>query len=154
MMQTKPADTTLQIVRVFKASRQRVFDAFVDPTALRVWFCPDGFEFEEITTDPRTGRGDFFAMVHTATGARYTWNLEYTRVEPPRRLEWTSIWRDGFPESGRRTFVTVDFREVAGGTEVTLVHEGFIDRANRDDHRQGWGGGLDKLARHVQGAST
>jgi len=143
------AETTLRIVRVFKAPRQRVFDAFVDPAALRVWFCPDGFEFEDITIEPTTGRGDFFAMVHGATRARYTWNLEYTLVDPPRRLEWTSIWRDGFPERNRKTFVVVDFQEVGGGTEVTLTHDGFIDSLNRDDHGRGWGGGLDKLAQYL-----
>ena len=142
-----PPDTTLRIVRVFKAPRARVFTAFVEPEALRQWFCPEGFRFEDITIDPATGRGASFTMVHEATGGRYCWELAYTVVDPPKRLEWTSIWHEGFPDPGRETFVTVTFADVAGGTEVTLVHENLVDAAVRDDHGQGWNSGLDKLAR-------
>ena len=143
------SDATLRIVRVFPAARERVFDAFVDPDALRVWFCPPGFGFESIGRDPLTGRGTTFSMVETASGHRYVFDLDYTLVDRPREIRWTSTWREGFPEAGRRTFATIGFRDVPGGTEVTLVQEGFADEQVRDEHAQGWAGGLDKLEAYL-----
>lgn len=143
------SDTTLRMSRVFKATRERVFRAFVDAEAMRVWFCPAGFSFETITVDEATGRGRFFVMVDAATGSRFAFALDYTLVEPPRKIEWTSTWRDGFPEPGRETMVTIEFLEVPDGTEVTLTQHGFLSRDNRDEHANGWGGGLDKLAMYL-----
>ena len=142
-------DTTLRITRVFNAPPSRVFQAFVDAEAMRIWFCPTGFSFEAITVDRATGRGTFFAMVHGVTGHRFEFELDYTLVDPPHRIEWTSIWRDGFPTPGRKTPVTIEFREVPGGTEVTLTQRGFLSSENRDEHEAGWSGGLDKLARYL-----
>lgn len=143
---SKLSDTTLRIVRVFKAKPERVFKAFTNPEQMRTWFCPDGFRFTEIRTDLSSGLGIYFDMLHEETGHHYVFELDYTTVDPPQRIVWTSTWRDGFPTPGRETKATIEFRAVPGGTEVTLTHEGFVDKANRDDHAQGWGGGLDKLA--------
>lgn len=144
-------DTTLRITRVFKAERERVFRAFVDADAMRVWFCPAGFSFETITVERATARGTFFVMVHGATGQRFAFDLDYTAVDPPNRIQWISTWRDGFPEPGRQTIATIDFRDVPGGTKVTLTQDGFPSRQNRDEHAAGWGGGLDKLAKYLAG---
>jgi uncharacterized protein YndB with AHSA1/START domain len=144
---SKLPDTTLRIVRVFKAKPDLVFKAFTDPEQMRNWFCPDGFRFTEIRVDSKTGLGTYFEMLDEGAGHRYVFELVYTTIDRPNKIVWTSIWRDGFAESGRKTKATIEFRPVPGGTEVTLTHEGFVDKANRDDHAQGWGGGLDKLAR-------
>ncbi len=146
--QTAP-DTTLRLTRVFNAPRERVFRAFLDADAMRVWFCPDGFSFVTVALDPATRRGTRFVMVHDATGQRYTFTLDYTAVEAPDRIEWISTWEDGFPERGRQTRATIEFEEVSGSTRVTLTQEGFMSRSNRDDHAEGWSGGLDKLARYL-----
>jgi uncharacterized protein YndB with AHSA1/START domain len=146
--QTVP-DTTLRMSRVFKATPERVFRAFVDAEAMRVWFCPTGFSFETVTVDRATGRGSLFVMVDGATGDRFAFALDYTLIDPPHKIEWISTWRDGFPEPGRETMATIEFREVPGGTEVTLTQHGFLSRENRDEHANGWGGGMDKLAMYL-----
>src|SRR4029453_6945146 len=105
-------DATLRMSRVFRATPERVFQAFVDAEAMRIWFCPTGFSFETITVDRATGRGTFFVMVHGATGDRLAFELDYTLVDPPHKIEWISTWRDGFPEPGRETMATLEFREV------------------------------------------
>lgn len=87
-------------------------------------------------------------MVDGASGDKYVWDMIYREVAPPSRMRWSSIWVEGFADN-RETIATVEFREVPGGTEVTLVHEGFPDKATRDGHAAGWGGSLDKLARFL-----
>jgi uncharacterized protein YndB with AHSA1/START domain len=66
---------------------------------------------------------------------------EYVEVEPPGRLVFTWQW-DGEDE---RTLVTVDLTATAGGTDLRLVHESFVDDAARDSHAQGWSDCLDRL---------
>jgi hypothetical protein len=36
------------------------------------------------------------------------------------------------------TLVTVDFSEVEGGTEVSVLHQGFPVAEARDGHDEGW----------------
>jgi uncharacterized protein YndB with AHSA1/START domain len=139
-------DTKIQLVRVFHADRRRVFRAFTDPAQLRVWFCPDGFHFTDIRVDPASGRATDFVMEDGASGHQYAFTLEYELVDEPNRIRWFSIWRDGFPDAGRRTKATIVFRDVPGGTEVTLTHENFPDARTGAEHRKGWSGGFDKLA--------
>ena len=46
--------------------------------------------------------------------------------------------------------VTVTFEEDDGKTKLTLRHEGFPDRENRDLAKAGWSESLDKLAEHLR----
>jgi uncharacterized protein YndB with AHSA1/START domain len=142
-------DTTLRLVRVFNADRRRVFRAFTDPAQLRQWFCPDGFAFLEVRVDAASGLATDFVMANQQTGERYAWTLEYEQVDEPNRIRWHSIWRDGFPEIGYRTQVTLAFRDVAAGTEVTLTHETFPSSQARDAHGEGWTSSLERLGRMV-----
>lgn len=138
------SDTTLRITRVYAAPPDRVFKAFTDPEMLRQWWAPDDFTITDIDIDPDSGLGTRFSMVDDSTGDRYTWDMDYEVLDEPNRLRWISIWVEGFADN-RETVVTVEFRAVEGGTEVSLMHAGFPDRETRDDHKQGWSGGLDKL---------
>jgi glutathione S-transferase len=137
------SETTVRITRVFRASRERVFSACLEPDELRRWWTPPHFEFTEITIDPATGRGRRFTMVGPA-GERFVWEIEYTVVDRPSRLEWRSIPIEGFGLAGE-TRARLEFREVAEGTEVRLTHSGHPDAATRDAHLLGWGGGFGKL---------
>ena len=137
------SETTVRITRIFRASRERVFAACLDPAELRRWWTPDGFEFTEITIDPSTGYGRRFSMVGP-DGARFVWEMVYTMVDRPNRLEWRSIPIEGFGTAGE-TRGLLEFRALAEGTEVRLTHSGHPDEATRDAHMIGWGGGFDQL---------
>lgn len=137
------ADTTVRITRVFKAPRERVFKACFDPQLLRQWWCPEGFRFTGVTIDPKTGYGKRYSMVGPE-GEKYVWDIDYLLVDAPKKLKWTSTPVEGFGEQDV-TRAQLEFRDVPGGTEVTLTHEGFPDKDTRDAHQGGWGGGFDKL---------
>jgi uncharacterized protein YndB with AHSA1/START domain len=139
------ADTTVRITRVFKAPLDRVFKAFIDPTILRQWWCPEGYHFTDVTIDPKTGRGKRYTMVGPG-GDKYVWEIDYQLIEDQRKLKWTSTPIEGFGEAGV-TRCTVAFREVPGGTEVSLTHEGHPDKDTRDAHQGGWSGSFEKLNR-------
>lgn len=136
-------ETTVRITRVFKAPIARVFKACFDPSILRQWWCPEGFRFTDVTIDPKTGYGKRYSMAGPE-GEKYVWEIDYLLVDEPRKLKWTSTPIEGFAGQGI-TRAQLEFREVPGGTEVKLTHEGFPDQATRDGHQGGWGGGFEKL---------
>lgn len=72
---------------------------------------------------------------------------EYVTIVPNRLLRFT--WT---PTSspGEETLVTVELRDVAGGTELTLRHEGFASENSRAGHEEGWTGTVVRLVAFVE----
>ena len=68
----------LTLTRTIRAPRQRVFDAFVDPDLLRLWFAPRGFSVMGATVDARVG-------------GRYRMEAGWIEVDRIRRIEMADI---------------------------------------------------------------
>jgi uncharacterized protein YndB with AHSA1/START domain len=69
----------------------------------------------------------------------------YLEIDRPRRLVFTF----GVPKfSAQMTPVSIDFKPLLTGCEVTLTHEGVLPEW-LDPTREGWGKILDGLASHL-----
>lgn len=143
----------IEMTRVIKASKQRVFDAWTRPEFVRQWFGSEVKTCTKAETEPRVGGSYLFAMRGEpcegveSDAAQVTGR--YVKVEPHDLLVFT--WRgDWFP--AEETLVTVALRDVEGGTELKLTHERFETEASRAAHEQGWTGGLDKMVRLFEGS--
>jgi uncharacterized protein YndB with AHSA1/START domain len=66
---------------------------------------------------------------------------EYLEIERPDRLAFTWQWRG----EDTVTTVTIDLHDAHGSTELVLVHDGFADPAEADQHELGWRSCLDRL---------
>ncbi|MDB5036592.1 MAG: hypothetical protein JWQ35_120, partial [Bacteriovoracaceae bacterium] len=69
----------------------------------------------------------------------------YKKIKRPKKLVFT--WNSEF--SGGETQVTLDFKTVPTGTELTLTHEGFKNRSIKRNHQGGWTGCLKNLKKFV-----
>ena len=141
----------LEIVRVIKASRQRVFDAWTRPEMIRAWFGPGGMAIQETVADSKVD-GQYRIVMHGSmepAGEVHTSRVEgrYVRVEPYDLLAFT--WKADF-DPGEETLVTVTLKDVEGGTEMTLRHEGFAAAAMRDGHSHGWSAAFEKFVPFVE----
>lgn len=121
-----------------KAGRERVFAAWTEPELLVRWWGPGA----EAEVDLRVGGRYRLSM-------QFDWGPmvcvgEYREIVPPERLVFTFRW-EGDP-SGEETLVTLTLREVEGGTELVLRHEGFADAAVAENHRAGWMDCVGRLA--------
>jgi len=146
MATTTPTETRLRIQRRFKASRQRVFEAWTQPAALKRWFAPsDAYTVPEARVDARVG-GAYRITMRTAEGEDHTAIGRYLELNPPVRLVFTWTW-EGDDDRGAETRVSVDLAEREGETELTLTHESFPTTELRDRHEQGWVGCLERLNR-------
>jgi len=109
-----------EVSRVIKAPARRIYEAWLDP------------EEHALMTGAATSGGE---------GGAYTaWDgyIEGRTVtaEPFARI--VQSWRTSeFPEKHPDSTLTIELTEVAGGTEVKLVHTG-IPPGQGDDYAAGW----------------
>lgn len=150
MIETQ-GEIELRVSRRFEASRERVFDAWTNPEVLRRWWAAgESWDTPLAEVDLRPGGRYRLSMRDPASGAVHTVAGEYTEVEPPERLAYSWAWESESPDgSADSTHVVVEFHEVGDGTEVVLIHSGFVNARAREVHAHGWGECLDNLERKV-----
>ncbi len=130
--------TTLVLRRAFRASRQRVFRAWIEPEALESWFRPRGMGVSVSKLEARVGGSFRFDL---ANGSSIVGT--YLHIVPPEKLVFT--W-SGEAIQGRETVVTLDFFDQGAVTEVVLTHEGLSTPEMRALIEGGWPSLLDALA--------
>ena len=141
-----PAAVTLEVRRTFSASRTRVFNAWTSAEALKRWHAPGDAVVENATVDFRVG-GRYRVEMRGNDGSLHLVGGQYQEIDPPNRLVLTWRWEN--QQEGNESLVTVEFFERGGETEVVLTHSGLTTEPEREGHRHGWVGCLDKLAAAV-----
>jgi uncharacterized protein YndB with AHSA1/START domain len=136
------ADTTLEVRRIIRAPRERVFQAWTTPADVKRWSAPGPVEVVLSEIDLRVG-GRFKLNMRKPDGAAANAFGEYRVVDPPRRLVYTWSWEQ--ESDVRDTVVSVEFIDLgAQGTEVVLRHAGLTTK-QAESHTQGWTAILEKL---------
>ena len=148
----------LQLTRVIRASRQRTFDAWTRPENMRQWFGPNR-TIANLEINPRKD-GAYLVELKggpcdsTVAEANTTPNVvisgRYIKVDPYDLLSFT--WASNLDPT-EETLVTVTFKDVTEGTEVTLTHERFATELSRQRHEMGWVGGIASLKTFVESDS-
>jgi uncharacterized protein YndB with AHSA1/START domain len=154
----KPAEewAVVQVKRTFNASRDRVFEAWMDPDRLRQWLTGPRGSCPSVEVDPRVG-GEFRIAMTSGVGKLVSLLPgqsgvvhmvgRYLEIDRPERLVFTVGWEE-FPTirlDPESTTVTVEFHERDEGTEVVLTHERNPSRRISSFHRYGWKGSLRNL---------
>ena len=148
----KPGEQALELVRDLKASRERVFAAWIDPDQASRWWVPQDCELVSTKMDVRPG-GGWHRRMRVADGSIIAKWGDYREVTAPERLVFTynTEYADGTVDP--ETLVTVTFEDVAGRTRLTLRHEAFWSEAASISHTGGWTGALDRFAQFSAGDS-
>lgn len=135
------------ITHRFKASPERVFDAWVDPAKIAHWMVAPALkmmgrkdEVLKVEVDPRAGGK--FSFVVRRDGQELDHTGEYLVFDRPRRLAFT--W--GLPAfSSQFSRVELDFQPDGEGTLVSLsFHD--VQEEYRERTQQGWGNILQAIA--------
>lgn len=132
---------SLTLVRRIKAAPARVFEAWTQPEVLALWWGPHHTRVTEAEIDAREG-GRFRIVLVEDTGPRHEVSGTYAEIVPEQRLVFSWAWTNA-PERVSR--VTVVFRPIPEGTEVTVTHDRFADEGTATRHRRGWTESLDRL---------
>jgi len=139
--------TSLRLSRVVHADVDTAFRAWTQPEHIRRWACPEGHTIADSRVDLVVG-GSYMLQMTNDEGLTHTARGTYREIDPPHRLVYTWDW-DEDHKMGIDTRVTAEFRAVDGGTEITLVHEGFPSEELTQDHLMGWTSCIDKYERFI-----
>ena len=148
----------LELTRVIRASRARVYEAWTRPEILQKWHAPGDMSFVSATLDVREGgtyevlsQGMMCAkegMTDEERTRQVTVRGQYLKVIPNERLQFT--WNGSWAPA-ETSMVTVFLRDVEGGTEIRLRHEQFATESSRDGHAMGWESLFGKLVAAIEG---
>ena len=143
----------LVIERTFKASPERVFDAFTDPEQLTQWWWPKGFTCPAADVDFRVGGTYKLAMqwpdaIPGSDQFAHHMGGEYFEIDRPHRLLMSG--RAVNDEQGElfATLIEVTLEERDGGTALTMRQSYFEPMPPTEalgGAEQGWNEQLDKL---------
>ncbi len=128
--------TVLELTRRFEAPREAVFRAWTNPEALAQWFGPENVQARDIKVDLRRG-GRYSLVLAGKEEGIHPLSGSYREITAPSRLVFTFAWGQGDLKD-MEMLVTLDFAEVNGGTQMTLVQERNPTQSARESHSQGW----------------
>lgn len=112
---------TVKLHRVLAAPPDRVYRAFTTPDALVKWMPPHGFVAKVHSMDVRVGGHFRMSFTNMTTQKGNSFGGEYFEVVPNERLRYSDKFED--PNLKGEMQVTIQFRKVLCGTEVTILQE-------------------------------
>jgi len=125
---------TLEIDRTFNATRERVFDAFINPEVFAAWWGPEGMRVSDYALDVRVG-GDWHSVLNAPDGSTHHVSGIYTAIDAPSRLAFTWAWEVN-GERGHETSCVLTFVADGDKTHIHLRQGDFTDGC--EQHHQGW----------------
>lgn len=137
----------LTMTKIIKAKRARVFEAWINPDLMRLWLAPGELVAPSAESDARVG-GSFTIHMEGMMHGRFTKGVAsgiYKQLVPNELVVLTWNWTGDYTPP--KTLITVRFKDVEGGTEVTLTQEGFGDEQHKTGYEAGWHSAFEKLSR-------
>src|SRR5437870_5724255 len=95
---TETRSIALRLERVFQAPRERVFEAWTRPEALKRWWCPPGWEPDRIEVDLRVSGVFYLGMRRVADQSAAAVQGRFLDVRPPERVVYTWQWTDALED--------------------------------------------------------
>jgi len=138
----------LRLQRVIRATRQRVFAAWITPADLLKWFGSKECQPRSARIHPRVG-GEYHFRLKTERHGEVHLHGVFRELKRPSRLVYT--WNlSGDPKLEHdESLVTVEFLGHDGATEIRITHDHLPNEEIREDHTRGWNECLDSLEKHL-----
>ena len=139
---------TVQIHRVLRAKPEKVYKAFLNADAIAKWLPPFGFTCKVHHIDGRVGGTFKMSFENFSTGNEHSFGGEYLELLPGELIRYTDKFDDpGLPGVIQ---VSVMFKPVSCGTELSVVQEGIPEVIPVDMCYLGWQESLVQLANLVE----
>ena len=139
----------LTLQQQVNAPPHKVFDALLDPKLVCQWMGPRTMvnSCEVMAMEPRVGgryrlKLDRRADSPNGPGTMFVTGV-YREITRPSRLIYSWLWED----QGHESQVTYDLSPHAGGTQVTITHDGFASVESKLGHQRGWTVSMQQLAK-------
>lgn len=139
---------TIRLHRVFRATPERIYRAFLDADAMVKWLPPNGFTAKVHHMEAKVGGTFKMSFTNFTTGKSHSFGGQYLELVPYERLRYTDIFDD--PNLPGEIRVTVTLKKVSCGTEVNIVQEGVPDVIPAEACYLGWQESLILLGKLVE----
>ena len=146
-----PMEGEVEIVRIFDAPRDLVYQAWTEPEHMTQWWGPGVFTNHSCKLDVRPG-GAWQIVMRSPDGTDFRCEGVYSEVVKPERLVFTN---DAVDQTGKQLlkgFTTVKFANEGNKTKLTLKTRviGLVPFAPQmiRGMEAGWSQSLDSLATH------
>ena len=139
---------TIRLHRVFRATPERIYRAFIDADAMVKWLPPNGFTAKVHHMDAKVGGTFKMSFANFTTGKSHSFGGQYLELVPHERLRYTDNFDD--PNLPGEMRVTVALKKVSCGTEVNIVQAGVPDVIPVEACYLGWQDSLILLGKLVE----
>jgi uncharacterized protein YndB with AHSA1/START domain len=127
---------TIRLHRVFHATPERIYRAFLDPDAMAKWLPPNGFTGKVHHVDARVGGTYRMSFTNFSSGHSHSFGGEYLELVPNERIRHTDVFDD--PNLPGTIVTTIVLTKVSVGTGVSIVQEGVPDVIPAEACYLGW----------------
>jgi uncharacterized protein YndB with AHSA1/START domain len=141
---------------VVRAPREVVFAALLDPAAIETWRVPDNMTARVEELDARVGGRFRVTLTYLDDGVgksgagHDTYGGRFAEIVDGERVVEVIEFESPYPDLAGEMTMTTTLRDVPGGTEVELRHDGVPDAVAPADNRTGTRMALAKLAAYVE----
>jgi uncharacterized protein YndB with AHSA1/START domain len=136
----------IRLQRVVSAAPDQAFTHWVDASARRSWYAPEGDWIVEAETDLRVG-GAWRVLFGPSDSELYLEHGVFEQIDRPHRIVYTTLYEFPDERPSFETRVTVTFESVDGGTLLTVFDRGYPTDQQRARHESGWPYFLDGFER-------
>jgi uncharacterized protein YndB with AHSA1/START domain len=149
--------STTRLTRHFRAPRNRVYRALLDPEAVQKWMVPDEMSSHIDSFDGREGGAFRITLTYNRpstagkTGPGHdSFQGRFVRLVPDTQVVQAIEFETEDPALAGEMTITYTLTEVDGGTYLVGVHENLPPGVSAADNELGWRMSLDKLANLVE----
>ena len=139
---------TIGLHRVLQAPPERVYRAFLDPSAIAKWLPPNGFTCQVDHLEAKVGGTYKMSFTNFSTGKSHSFGGEYLELTPNERIHHTDRFDD--PNLPGEMHTRITLKQVSVGTDLNIVQEGVPAAIPPDACYLGWQESLKLLAQLVE----
>jgi len=152
-----PAKRVVLISCDIDAPRERVFQAWIDPSQMARWWGPSHFTIPVCEADARP-EGALKIVMRGPDGVDYPMTGNFQAVVKPERISFSAIARDEASNPLLEALTVVTFDEIGRRARITVqasaVGLASVAAKMLDGMEAGWRQSLDKLADFLAGGTT
>jgi uncharacterized protein YndB with AHSA1/START domain len=142
------ADNNVSLHRVLKASPDKVYRAFTEPSAMASWLPPYGYVCTVHEMNVKVGGTYKMSFQNFSTGNSHSFGGKYLELKPGELIKYSDKFDD--PNLPGEMTTTVTLRKVIGGTEIKISQVGIPEAIPAEMCYLGWQESLEKLVRLVE----
>lgn len=135
--------STIKLHRVFKASPEKIYRAFLDADAQAKWLPPNGFTCKVHHMDPKVGGTYKMSFTNFTTQKSHSFGGKYLELRPNEHIRYSDQFDD--PNLPGEMITTVTIKQVSCGSDVSIVQDGVPDVIPPELCYLGWQDSLDQL---------